>query len=288
MQAEWIAAMRHGDFAAAWAISDRVMAGRDHAERDNPRLAYHLRWVWDGRDFRGRDVLVRCYHGLGDTLQFVRYLSVLRPVVATLTVEAQPGLLPLLASAPGPDRLIPFVLDAPLPEAACDIEIMELPHALRLPPEAVARPPYLRVTPAPVPTGAIGLCWKAGDWSPERAVPEPLMARLAERRSAFALQPAMTTLPVLNPRGCPAQIEHTAALIAGLDLVITADTMVAHLAGALGRPTWLLLQHDADWRWMAGRQDSPWYPAMRLYRQSAPGDWEPVIAQVARDLMAAG
>ena len=93
---------------------------------------------------------------------------------------------------------------------------------------------------------------------------------------------------VLNPQGCPASIAQTASLIAGLDLVITVDSMVAHLAGALGRPTWLLLRHDADWRWMQHRADSPWYPSMRLYRQPAPGDWEAVIRQVAADLRRAG
>jgi ADP-heptose:LPS heptosyltransferase len=83
-------------------------------------------------------------------------------------------------------------------------------------------------------------------------------------------------------------IEDTAATIAGLELVITVDTMVAHLAGALGRPTWLLLKHDADWRWMEGRSDSPWYPSMRLYRQTMPGDWTGVVARVVADLSAVG
>src|ERR1700712_2787041 len=129
IETEWMAAMRRGDFATAWAINDGVLAARDPATRDDPRLPYPLRWVWDGRSLENRHMLVRCYHGLGDTLQFARTLPVLRRHVASLAVEAQPELLGLLATIPGPDRLIPFILDAPAPPSECDIEIMEIPHA---------------------------------------------------------------------------------------------------------------------------------------------------------------
>src|ERR1700712_52841 len=130
IETEWMAAMRRGAFATAWAVNDHVLRQRDPATRDDPNLPYHLRWVWDGRPFRNRHVLIRCYHGLGDTLQFARYLPRIRPLVASLTVEVQPELLPLLASVPGPDRLIPFDPAHPAPAAAdCDIEIMELAHA---------------------------------------------------------------------------------------------------------------------------------------------------------------
>lgn len=281
-----MAAMRRGDFAKAWAVTDAELGKRDPAERDNPLLPYHLRWVWDGRDYHRRHVLVRCYHGLGDTVQFARYLPALRPSVASLTVEVQPKLLGLLATVSGPDRLVPFVLDAPSPESECDLEIMELPHALRLPPDAAPLPPYLRVAPAKFAEGGVGICWRSGAWDVERDVPEPVMLTLLQRlaRDAFTLQPTATALPVRNPHGAPVDILETASLIAGLDLVITVDTLFAHLAGALNRPTCLLLRYDADWRWMADRADSPWYPSMRLYRQPAPGDWRSVITQVAHDI----
>jgi hypothetical protein len=281
-----MAAMRRGDFAQAWAISDAVLAGRDPAEQDNPRLPYHQRWVWDGRDYRGQQVLVRCYHGLGDTIQFARYLPVLRRSVASLSVEVQPALLPLLASVWGPDRLVPFLLDAPTAPSACDIEIMELPHALRLAPLDAPPPPYLHVVPAPIGRGSVGICWQSGAWDTERDLAESLALRLLEqiRCKAFTLQPSPTRLPVRNPAGAPLDIVETASLIAGLDLVITVDTLFAHLAGALNRPTCLLLKHAADWRWMADRSDSPWYPSMRLYRQRVPGDWESVIAEVVHDI----
>ena len=289
MEAEWIAAMRRGDYETAWRISDQVLAGRDKRSRDDPRLPYHLRWVWGGESVAGKDVLIRCYHGLGDTLMFARYLAPLRKIAASLTVEAQPPLCPIIARMGVADRVVPFALDAPLPPAACTAEIMELPHALRLGPGAVAvaQPPYLQAEWVE-PGGGVGVCWRGGDWDPERSLPEPLAALLlmgmAER--PVLLQPYATDLPVANPSGCPVSLEDTASLIAGLELVITIDSMVAHLAGALNRPTWLLLKHDADWRWMADRDDSPWYPRMRLFRQASPGDWGSVIAAVRGALAA--
>jgi hypothetical protein len=283
LHAEWLACMRRGDFPGAWAVSARVLAGQDPAARDAPWLPYHQRWVWDGRPFADRDVLVRCYHGLGDTLQFVRFLPLLRERAGSVTLECQPELLDLLQPMRGFARLVPFDAAAPTAPSTCDIEVMELAFALRASPER-APPPYLEVRAAPTPRNSVGLCWKAGNWDADRIVPPALLRPLAAGRPCVSLVPGPTDLPVLNPEGCPSAIADTAALIAGLDLIITVDTMVAHLAGALGRPTWLLLKHDADWRWMADRTDSPWYPSMRLYRQAAPGDWGGVIARVAEDL----
>ncbi len=284
LQAEWMTAMRRGDYRVAWAISDAVLAARDPAARDDPRLPYHQRWVWDGRDFRGRHVLVRCYHGLGDTLQYARYLAPLRAQAASVTLEVQPDLLALLRKVAGPDRLIPFRVDAPAPPAECDLEIMELAHALRLPPEDLS-PPGLGLAPAG--GSGIGFCWTGGNWDASRSVPPHLLAELPGLGAMLSLQPGPAALGVANPQGCPAAIAETARLIAGLDLVITVDTMIAHLAGTLGVPTWTLLKHAADWRWAEGSR-SAWYPAMRLYRQEAPGAWGGVIARVAAALTAAG
>src|SRR4051794_27492971 len=178
-EAAWREAMRRGDFEAAWAVNDWVLAGRDPAARDDPTLPYHLRWVWDGRPFAGRDVLVRCYHGLGDTLQFCRYLAPLRLRVRSLTVEAQPALLPLLARLPGPDRLIPFQPDAPAPPSECDLEIMELAHALRMRPDPS---PYLSLRDDESDRHGgfrVGLCWHVNTgWAPERSIRLTLLARL--------------------------------------------------------------------------------------------------------------
>ena len=275
---DWEAAMRRGDWQAAWDISDIVLAARDPRARDDPSLPYHLRWVWDGSDPRGRHVLVRCYHGLGDTLQFVRYLHPLRKLVASLALEVQPELLPLLAEVAGADRLIPFRQDAPAPPAECDIEIMELAHVLRLPPDPRTMP-YLtaradRVAAARrrVGSGAIGVCWQAGGWDTARSIPWPLLAShlAATGRPLVSLQAACTTPDILD----------TAALIAAVACVVTVDTMVAHLAGALGVPTWLLLKARADWRWQDNRGDTPWYPATRLCRQQSPGEWLGALEEI--------
>jgi hypothetical protein len=202
---------------------------------------------------------------------------------ASLTVEVQPELLPLLASIPGPDRLIPFDPANPAPAMECDLEIMELAHALRLPPQTGPYP-LLRVAPFKHPPGTVGLCWRAGGWDPERSIDPDMLAKLTSR-PCISLQPCRTRLSVLNVDGCPRDITETAALISGVELVITVDTMIAHLAGTLNQTVWMLLKHDADWRWMSDGKDTAWYPSMRLYRQRTPGDWAPVIASVAADLV---
>jgi hypothetical protein len=189
----------------------------------------------------------------------------------------------LLASIDGPDRLIPFDPADPAPASECDFEIMELAHALRLPPQTGSFPLF-HIAPAPLPRGTIGLCWQAGEWDSARSVDPDMVAALTSGRPCISLQPGRTHLAVLNVDGCTGDVMATAALISGSELVITVDTMIAHLAGTLNKPVWVLLKHKADWRWMSDGMDSPWYPSMRLYRQRTPGEWAPVIASVARDL----
>lgn len=290
----WDQAMRAGAFDAAWAVSDAVLKARDPATRDDPALPYHLRWVWDGQSLDRRRVLVRCYHGLGDTLQFCRYLPALRRRTAHVTLEAQLELLPLLRRLPGPDRLIPFRPDTPAPASECDIEIMELAHALRLAPSGAS---YLSAAPLPRTAGGllVGLCWQAGGWDPGRSVPLQALAPLGEvpgvRLISLQRGPGMAELttagapPVLDTGDRSADVGTVARLLTTLDLVVTVDTMIAHLAGALGRPTWLLLQAEADWRWMTGRR-SHWYDSVRLYRQTRPGGWADPLAEMQADLEA--
>jgi hypothetical protein len=281
---DWSAAMRRGDYEAAWAVSERVLARRDPLRRDDPAEPYHRRWVWDGRRFEGRHVLVRCYHGLGDTIQFTRYLPLLKRAAASVTLEVQPKLIPLLTGFRGVDRTIAFDPAAPSPPAECDLEIMELAFALRARPDRTEFP-YLSTAADARARGTIGLCWRSGDWDDRRSVPPDLLEPLTRHR-CITLVAEPTTLAVLNPEGCPNEILPTAALINGTDLVITVDTLIAHLAGALGQPTWLLLRHDADWRWGEGAERTPWYPSMRLYRQEREGDWSGPLRRIERDLAA--
>lgn len=286
--AAWMAAMREGDWERAWQVNDAVLAARGPAIRDDPTLPYHLRWVWDGTPPDGRRTLVRCYHGLGDTLQFARYLPLLARRAAHVTLEVQPALAGLVAQIPGATAIVPFQQDAPLPSEPCTLEIMELGHALRsAPPPA----PYLAAPGGPLSSGPvrIGVCWQPGGWDPGRAMPLALLAPLAripgvvlvslQRGTAAVEALAPGAPPFANPHERSLDMLDTARLIAGLHLVVTVDTMVAHLAGALGRPGLVLLRREADWRWPHGGSAAPWYPSLRLLRQIHDGDWSAPAAQ---------
>jgi hypothetical protein len=241
-------------------------------------------------------VLVHCYHGLGDTLHFARYLPRAARLARELTVWAQPPLIPLLRTLPGDFRLLPLHDGAPGVEREVDVEIMELAHVFRsdlatLPAEV----PYLHVSPAPRPAPhdvlAVGLVWAAGDWDARRNVPPELLLPLAripgvrlfllQRGTALARRPPELGEPYGSDDALVA-----ARLMRALDLVVSVDSMPAHLAGALGVPVWTLLHADADWRWLEHREDSPWYPSMRLFRQKRPGAWQPVVERVAAALRA--
>ena len=271
--------MLREDFPAAWAIADAVLQARNPATRDNPARPYHERWVWDGSALAGRRVLVRCYHGLGDTLQFVRFLPSLRAIASHVTLEVQPELYSLLAASPGVDLAIPFDPAAPTP-ASPDIEIMELQHALR---SAPAAGPYLSI-PSRGPATRTGVCWQAGGWDPARSIPLDLLRPILPPESV-SLQRGASGLP--DPLDGAMDMRATAAFVASLGRVITVDTMIAHLAGALGRPVHLLLKADADWRWGNG-QRTRWYGNTRIHRQHRPGDWRAAIDSLAAALRAEG
>ena len=287
----WMRHMRRGDFTAAWEVSDAVLASR--AGVPCWHLPRHEQYVWDGTPLDGRRVLVRCYHGLGDTLQFIRYAPLLRSIAAGTTFWAQPALIPLLRTVPGIGRLEPLHDGAYEREYDVDVEVMELSHVFRGTPDTLpAAVPYLHVDPAPLPRDgrlAVGLAWRAGDWDERRSIPIDLLRPLAEipgvaihvlqRGSALRERPA----DFGTDSGSDDPLE-AARVMRALDLVVTVDSMPAHLAGALGVPVWTLLHAEPDWRWMDDREDSPWYPTMRLVRQERAGDWESVIARVAREI----
>ena len=285
--------MRRGEFDQAWRNSDILL--RRHlaappAATDVPR---HQQVIWDGASLHGKRVLVRCYHGLGDTIQFIRYLPLLKTIAAQVTVWAQPSLVTLLSTMYGIDRMIPLHDGTPDCDHEADVEVMELPYLFRTTIETIpARVPYFHVDASALDDCKmkVGLVWRGGDWDPRRDVPFDLLTQLAELQeiSFYALQQEATafehheSFKTILPRGADALT--TARIMRRLDLIISIDSMPAHLAGALGMPTWTLLQKDADWRWMSDRNDSPWYPTMRLFRQQQAGDWQPVVAQVQTEL----
>lgn len=299
----WMEAMRRGDFAAAWKISDALLPStRAQDHRLAPR---HEQNIWNGTPVAGKRVLVRCYHGLGDTIQFIRYAALLKRVAAEVIVWVQPSLIPLLRSVEGIDQLLPLHDGAPDVDYDVDVELNELPYVFRTTLENVpAKVPYLHVeaaqrthvdvTPVPPAGAAIraGLIWQSGDWDATRTIPFPLLQPLSRvpgvqwhilqrdaRRAGWNEQ-----FGVLSGGDNPLD---DARIMRALDLVISVDTMTAHLAGALGQQTWTLLPFNADWRWMRDRNDSPWYPTMRLFRQKREGAWDEVIDEVSLVLSSA-
>ena len=286
----WLAHMMRGDYAAAWNVSDRILRARGDAPTWH--LPRHLQAVWRGAPLDGKRVLVRCYHGLGDTLQFIRYAPLVAEIVAELTVWAQPALLPLLETVSGIDRVLPLHDGTPEVEYDVDVELMELPHVFRTTLDTIpADIPYLHVPPLRRWTHdfAVGIAWAAGDWDARRSISFELLQPLARIPgvSLHVLQRGPHRDEWHSGFGTLAHVRDAyeeAQFMCALDLVISVDSMPAHLAGALGVPAWTLLHHEPDWRWMSRGDRSAWYPQMRLFRQPRPGDWEPVIARVANAL----
>ena len=264
---------------------------------------------WRGEPIEDRRLLLWAEQGLGDTIQFARFSRLLGDLGASVTLRVQPSLVRLLASMPGATTV--QGTDAPEPSADAHAALHSIPYLLALSeadlPTGV---PYLTAEAQLIanwrkrlPTGCfrVGVTWRAGPsadgddhrsfpaealW-PLAAVPGVTLIALQKERVASELtQPDAP--PVCEPggildAGADGFID-TAAVMAQLDVVVTCDTATAHLAGALGCPVWVALPWSPDWRWQRGRRDSPWYPTMRLYRPTAPGDWDGIMHAMARDL----
>jgi hypothetical protein len=293
---QWQSAMRAGDFSRAWEISDRHL--RERLARGDPQalLPRHLQSVWDGSPLAGKHVLIRCYHGLGDTVQFIRFAQPLRAMAREVSVWCQPELMPLISTAKGVDRALPLGNEEPSLSYDVDVEIMELAHALRIAPaDLPGEIPYLhpvnkQAAFADCSTFNIGLVWAAGDWDRRRSM-EPAMfqalARLAGMK-LYSLQrdarPADFAALPIEDISSP-DIEILASRLLSLDLLVSVDTFVAHLGGALGIPVCLLLHADCDWRWQAHHDTTPWYPTTRLFRQNQLGDWHSVIDKLMTNII---
>jgi len=287
----WFAAMLRGDFATAWCVSDSLL----HTTRrqDHERVPRHEQNIWDGRPVAGKRVLVRCYHGLGDTIQFIRYAALLKCVAAEVIVWMQPSLIPLLRNVRGIDRVLPLHDGVPDVEYDVDVELNELPYVFRTTLETIpAEVPYVHVEPAVLPRNdklKVGLIWRSGEWDERRSIPFKALLPLSEVRDVeWQLLQRDARLAGWNGEfgaltGGDNPLDD-ARIMRALDLVISVDTMTAHLAGALGQPVWTLLPFQPDWRWMRDRSDTPWYPTMRLFRQQREGDWSPIIQSLAIEL----
>jgi Flp pilus assembly protein TadD len=258
--------------------------------------------IWDGTSSAGQTILVRAEQGFGDVIHFARYLPLIRARGAHPILLCAPDLVLLIQSMDGVEAI---ATPPPLPPYDAWIDQISLPRIFATTLHTIPTPiRYLSADPIrtqawrtrlSVPpdngTRKIGVAFTGnpnhhGDR--RRSIPPDLAAPLLRqpRLRFINLQhgPAAATLDLPDLTQALTDYAETAALIANLDLVITVDTSVAHLAGALGKPVWILLPHAPDWRWMLDRRDSPWYAAARLFRQPTPGDWASVLAQVTREL----
>jgi Tfp pilus assembly protein PilF len=266
--------------------------------------------MWDGGPLEGRALLVYTEQGIGDTIQFARFLPVLRRKARRLVVATQLPVRRLLEGLGCIDAWFPMGERAEI-DFDVHVAMMSVPALLQIDERSLPRAvPYLFAEPPRVAawgqavrrlTGyKVGLCWQGNPLFPMdrfRSIPLAAFAPLAavpgvtlvclqrgpgtEQIEANRDRVPLAVFPELDRDG---PFLGTAAVIQNLDLVITVDTAVAHLAGALGRPVWLLLAANSDWRWLIDRSDSPWYPTMRLFRQRALGDWSTVLAEVAEAL----
>ncbi len=278
-----------GRYREAWPGFERRWQRRGHTPPfavTTPR--------WDGAPTAAH-LLIHAEQGLGDTIMAARFLP--RLAAPNLTVVVPQTLLALLRPLAPRANWLP--LEQGIPPHDLHAALMSLPAILDLNEAGLTAPPYLRVPEhraapwrarlANLPGRRIGLAWAGNPAYPgdaARSIPPALLTPLADCRDTFvSLQQGVEPpFPMTDWTAELTDMSRTAALVAGLDLVITVDTAIAHLAGALGRPVWLLNRFAPCWRWPIGREDNPWYPSLRQFRQPAPGDWPSVIEAVRQAL----
>jgi tetratricopeptide (TPR) repeat protein len=293
-----------GDFANGWKNyelrwSDAPLHSRDFVQPQ-----------WQGEPLDGRRILLHAEQGLGDTLQFLRYVPMVQAAGGTVILEVQDRLRTLAAELPGVAEVVPT--GAPLPAFDCHCPLLSLPFAFGTTLESIpASFPYLKVPQAAATKAAnfpwpedglrIGILWAGNPVFPNdsyrfRSAPLDVFRPLLEVEGVhlFSLQfgehaAELSESPefarrVVDLSPLVEDMADTAAQIAQLDLVIMVDTSVSHLAGALGVPVWVLTPFTPDWRWLLEGQVTPWYPSMRLFRQPQPGDWASVVEAMRTEL----
>ncbi len=298
--------LKQGRYQEGWIEYEWRWACKQVARPDIPRPR------WDGGPLGNRAILVFTEQGVGDVLQFVRFLPLLKRRCGRVIMACRQPLQRLLASQPAVDGWFPinepgkidFDLYTPL---------LSLPWLLRIDEDTIPREvPYIFADPERVerwrrpiqelPGFKVGLCWQGSPtftddrlrsiplscYAPLATVGGVTLVSLQKGSGTEQIEPNRERVPlhVLDGLDHDAPFLDTAAVMQHLDLVITSDTGIAHLAGALGRPVWVVLPVGCDWRWQIGRTDSPWYPTMRLFRQKAFADWSGVFLEVAAALQA--
>ncbi len=294
-----------GEYTQGWALHERRLELPELAQRPYPPATPR----WNGGPLTGRHILVRAEQGLGDQVQFARWACTLRERGATrVTVQTATPLVRLLRTAPFLDDVV--AADRPAPPHHVHVDVMSLPHLLGTGNDMLAgMVPYLHAPDDPPsvvrtlpdrPSGArrIGVVWGGTPLHTEdrsRSMPLnamlPLLARRdlqivvlqqgAVREQLNELAPAIRASLLDVALEC-GDMGDTAHIMTACDIVLTVDTSVAHVAGALGCATWVMVSEPAEWRWGIARSDSPFYPTLRVFRQPRPGDWTGVIQQVSQ------
>jgi len=303
--------LHKGDFENGW----RLLEWRFRGERIKPRFSQP---AWLGiQSLKGKTILLHAEEGIGDAIQFSRYVDAVNALGAEVYLEVQKplaGLLRQLKSVSVVER------GQPLPAIDYHCPLLSLPLALKTELSSIPHPTaYLNADEAKVrywrkrigsgPKLKVGLAWSGGirpgkaEWrsiNQKRNIPLAVFSHVLQTVDVdfFSLQKgeqAETEIRLRQqeywPRGNfhnfmdeDRELSDTAAIIANLDVVVSVDTSIAHLSAALGKPTWILLKFDNDWRWLLEREDSPWYQSVKLYRQASDQCWEPVLERVASDL----
>ena len=301
-EANWnkaLALLLSGRLEEAWDLYEwrwRAVSGLTFPEIARP--------VWDGESGQGRTVLVRCEQAYGDAIQFSRYLPLVRERGWRIVLECAPKLERLFRASGLADTVLAFGVARP--DFDFWLPVMSLPRVFETSLDTIPSDiPYLVAGPVPMSGGdggradlKVGIVWQGSVTNDRGRYRSCALADLAPLRqlpgvSLFSLQSQMSgeDREALRQFSIPdletglRDFADTAAAVLGLDLVITVDTAMAHLAGALGRPVWTLLSAFPDWRWLLDRDDSPWYPGMRLFRQQRIGDWASVVGQVSSALL---
>jgi tetratricopeptide (TPR) repeat protein len=292
--------LRRGEYEQGWAEHEwrQEFASLKDIFPDYPQPR------WDGSSLAGKTIFLHGEQGAGDTIQFSRFVPEVARQAAKVILGVREPLARLLAPLPGVDQIITDPLDLPDFDVRCSL--LSLPHHLRVDPDSdPSKVPYLANTgsfPVQISDGKlnVGLVWGG---SPTHKNDHNRSLTLSQLKPFLditgcrfhnlqvddrKLEISADGLSdhVLDMTDNIRDLADTADLIAQLDLVIAVDTSVAHLAGAMGTPVWILLPKPADWRWLRDREDSPWYPTARLFRQTKRGDWEDVIERVASELEA--
>jgi tetratricopeptide (TPR) repeat protein len=306
----------HWNLSLALLLTGRLAEGwRQYQWRHNPQLniltyPHQLSTPrWDGGSFVGKRLLVYYEQGFGDTLQFVRYLPMVKERGGTVVLEVRKPLVALLRQLPGVDQLIEASSDAaPAVEFDLHTSLMDLPAVFATTLETVvADVPYICADSAKAahcagaisgPGFKVGVVWSGSTdyerndvrccrlehFTPLAAIEGVQLYSLQKGPPAAQVEELAAKLPIINLAEQFYDFADTAAAIENMDLVISADTSVLHLAAAMGKPVWALICSAPAWQWMLDRPDSPWYPTMRIFRQTKPGSWNDVFQNVARQL----